>query len=217
MTEYDYSPEAYERHIHKMQGVGKWVNNTNSQPPANPFTAKTEVPQMPPLPYDERSRQLAGGRGMPVQMPQRPRTAPPRGDVYGQQYSPNSSFPPPMPLVPYPPLVMLPPPFPLPPLVIVEQSHRHTHHHHKSHRKRSHHSNSAASSTATLIPARPTPTRSYTHQPVPNSYPVPQAIMPNSSPTPAFQNIPTQTYLLSPSTVLFPFFDDRNHSYLSCP
>jgi hypothetical protein len=41
MTEYDFSPEAFEAYIHKQQKIATWVDNTKRQPPANPFTPAT--------------------------------------------------------------------------------------------------------------------------------------------------------------------------------
>jgi hypothetical protein len=37
MTEYDYSPEAYERHIAKQNAIARWVDHTNHCAPTNPF------------------------------------------------------------------------------------------------------------------------------------------------------------------------------------
>jgi len=37
MTEYDYSPEAYERYLSTQQRISRWVDHTQQQPPANPF------------------------------------------------------------------------------------------------------------------------------------------------------------------------------------
>lgn len=45
MTEYDFSPEAYERHLATQQRIGRWVDETEKYPKENPF-----IPQ-PPDPY----------------------------------------------------------------------------------------------------------------------------------------------------------------------
>lgn len=37
MTEYDYSPEAYERYKAKLHSIGRWVHETERFEPANPF------------------------------------------------------------------------------------------------------------------------------------------------------------------------------------
>ncbi|KDR81790.1 hypothetical protein GALMADRAFT_221656 [Galerina marginata CBS 339.88] len=45
MTEYDFSPEAFEAHIHKQQQIARWVDKTNRHPPRNPFTPATPAVQ----------------------------------------------------------------------------------------------------------------------------------------------------------------------------
>lgn len=47
MTEYDYSPDAIERHLAKQAAIANWVDRTKQHEPANPFVK---------LP-DERARQ----------------------------------------------------------------------------------------------------------------------------------------------------------------
>lgn len=37
MTEYDYSPEAYERYMAKQHAITRWVDETSHHAPANPF------------------------------------------------------------------------------------------------------------------------------------------------------------------------------------
>ena len=39
MTEYDFSPEAYERHLATQARIARWVDDTSSQSPENPFSA----------------------------------------------------------------------------------------------------------------------------------------------------------------------------------
>ncbi|KAJ2936437.1 hypothetical protein H1R20_g653, partial [Candolleomyces eurysporus] len=41
MTEYDYSPEAWERHIATQQRIARWVDGTLTQAPCNAFTPAT--------------------------------------------------------------------------------------------------------------------------------------------------------------------------------
>lgn len=41
MTEYDFSPEAYERHLEKQHNIARWVDKTRRYAPANPFIAAT--------------------------------------------------------------------------------------------------------------------------------------------------------------------------------
>lgn len=37
MTEYDDSPDAYERHLATQEKIARWVDDTRRQPPCNPF------------------------------------------------------------------------------------------------------------------------------------------------------------------------------------
>jgi len=51
MTEYDYSPEAYERHIAKQQSIARWVERQAQEAPryANPFLpSEAGVPEQQP-------------------------------------------------------------------------------------------------------------------------------------------------------------------------
>ncbi|KAJ8489814.1 hypothetical protein ONZ45_g13432 [Pleurotus djamor] len=52
MTEYDYSPEAYERYIAKQHAIASWVDNTKQYPPANPFVPTTPAVQARSLQRD---------------------------------------------------------------------------------------------------------------------------------------------------------------------
>ena len=50
MTEYDYSPEAIERHLATQQRIARWVEQTHEHSPSDPFTSlpsEHSVPQMP--------------------------------------------------------------------------------------------------------------------------------------------------------------------------
>jgi len=59
MTEYDYSPDAIERHLAKQHQIAKWVDQTAEQSPCNPFVtlpdehtaAQTPHPQPQPAFY----------------------------------------------------------------------------------------------------------------------------------------------------------------------
>jgi len=44
MTEYDYSPEAYEQHLAKQARIARWVDNTHECTPADPFHSLPDVP-----------------------------------------------------------------------------------------------------------------------------------------------------------------------------
>lgn len=58
MTEYDYSPEAMERHLATQQRIARWVDNTLEHSPANPFiplpgehaATQPQTPQSQPQP-----------------------------------------------------------------------------------------------------------------------------------------------------------------------
>lgn len=43
MTEYDYSPDAYERYLATQQRIARWVDNTNQYPPSNPFVLSPSI------------------------------------------------------------------------------------------------------------------------------------------------------------------------------
>ena len=52
MTEYDYSPDAYERHLATQEKIARWVDQTLEHSPCNPFTLlppeeyeRTQTPQ----------------------------------------------------------------------------------------------------------------------------------------------------------------------------
>lgn len=115
MTEYDYSPEAYERFMATQNRIAKWVDTTQQHQPRNPFTPSTPAPPTfhQPLPrhirsssrhrddnrshhsrdsrHRDRDRDLSpSASGSGRHGPPRPRTAPPREDIYGQQYPQHS-------------------------------------------------------------------------------------------------------------------------------
>jgi len=45
MTEYDFSPEAQNRHIHKMNGIARWRDDISSIRPADPHKPATPAPR----------------------------------------------------------------------------------------------------------------------------------------------------------------------------
>ena len=47
MTEYDYSPEAYERALRTQRRISAWVDQTERHAPANPFVPLPNEPQLP--------------------------------------------------------------------------------------------------------------------------------------------------------------------------
>ncbi|KAF5388951.1 hypothetical protein D9757_005046 [Collybiopsis confluens] len=70
MTEYDYSPEAYDRYKAKLRSIDRWVHNTERYEPANPFMP---TPAMPTARLPGSSDvSYSGSR----EMPQRSYTAP---------------------------------------------------------------------------------------------------------------------------------------------
>ncbi|KAL0950460.1 hypothetical protein HGRIS_010409 [Hohenbuehelia grisea] len=56
MTEYDYSPDAYERYIAKQLSIARWVDNTNQHAPANPYTPPTPAQRTRPLQTTHEAR-----------------------------------------------------------------------------------------------------------------------------------------------------------------
>jgi len=56
MTEYDYSPDAYERYLAKQASIARWVDNTHESTPVDPFHPPPDVsddrgPLPSPAPY----------------------------------------------------------------------------------------------------------------------------------------------------------------------
>ncbi|KAH0589835.1 hypothetical protein H2248_000030 [Termitomyces sp. 'cryptogamus'] len=47
MTEYDFSPEAYEQYIRGQQRIRRWVHQTNETPKADPYQAATPAIDVP--------------------------------------------------------------------------------------------------------------------------------------------------------------------------
>lgn len=54
MTEYDYSPEAYERYVSRQQAIARWVDDTSLYTPANPFVPLPGA--SPPTAYRPQDR-----------------------------------------------------------------------------------------------------------------------------------------------------------------
>ncbi|KAJ8095813.1 hypothetical protein PM082_022920 [Marasmius tenuissimus] len=63
MTEYDFSPEGYSRHMAKQDGVRRWAENTGQFYPANPFTPTTPAVQAMMLQGREMDGYGYGGSG----------------------------------------------------------------------------------------------------------------------------------------------------------
>ncbi|KAG6813035.1 hypothetical protein H0H92_014569 [Tricholoma furcatifolium] len=47
MTEYDYSPEAWEQHLHQQAQIARWVKKTSRTTPSNPYVAATPAGDIP--------------------------------------------------------------------------------------------------------------------------------------------------------------------------
>lgn len=56
MTEYDYSPQAWERHIATQQRIARWVDDTLTQPPCNAFSPATPHVQALKLKEEKQQR-----------------------------------------------------------------------------------------------------------------------------------------------------------------
>ncbi|KIM40802.1 hypothetical protein M413DRAFT_168270 [Hebeloma cylindrosporum] len=76
MTEYDYSPDAVERHMAKLDGIAKWVDRTKQHEPANPFV---------PLPGEQRISPSDSYPQSPLQSPPHIQP-PPHGYPSSYQY-----------------------------------------------------------------------------------------------------------------------------------
>lgn len=70
MTEYDYSPEAYERYITKQQSIARWVERQSQEAPryANPFLpSENGEPERPHLlNNDDRRRSVTRSFSTPI-------------------------------------------------------------------------------------------------------------------------------------------------------
>ena len=118
MTEYDYSPEAYERYLTTQRRIATWVDNTE-QHRAEFRTGNDITPSVAPTAYDDDSckRRPASHDG-PVR-PGHRRHASSNYPSYG--HIPHYATPPPLPYYPYHPHnsagLSLPGPMPMRPIV----------------------------------------------------------------------------------------------------
>ncbi|KAF8874272.1 hypothetical protein BD779DRAFT_1566992 [Infundibulicybe gibba] len=71
MTEYDYSPEAYERHLATQHRIARWVDTTNRHEPLNPFFP-TPQPAQRALPPQRDERVYYSARVYPPREHYRP-------------------------------------------------------------------------------------------------------------------------------------------------
>lgn len=76
MTEYDYSPEAYDRYKAKLRSIDRWVHETERHEPANPFMPTPGMPTARLPGSSDVSYTSGGGGGGSRHTPQRSYTAP---------------------------------------------------------------------------------------------------------------------------------------------
>jgi hypothetical protein len=72
MTEYDYSPEARNKFVEKMNSVARWRDNTNGITLRDPFVKTPAPARSPPLPSSGREGRPAPKRSQT--MPNHPRS-----------------------------------------------------------------------------------------------------------------------------------------------
>lgn len=67
MTEYDYSPDAYERYLATQQRIARWVDNTSRYRPSNPFvhspTVDSQAEHDSPLPDSPSTSRVSRSSG----------------------------------------------------------------------------------------------------------------------------------------------------------
>ncbi|KAK0191716.1 hypothetical protein F5146DRAFT_611618 [Armillaria mellea] len=115
MTEYDYSPEAVQAYHARLQGVQRWVDNTNQSHFTNPFTSVPTITQsiaadIPRSRSKHRSKKPSSRHRSNSRMPApvaKPTNYPYATHVYNSQYTlPNypthylAEVPPPAPFIP---------------------------------------------------------------------------------------------------------------------
>ena len=89
MTEYDYSPGAYERHLANQARIAKWVDHTNAHPKENPFVPLPGEHLPSPAPESDggysppSASQVGGPSGYGGQ----------QGQMYGVQQQGYPSYP----------------------------------------------------------------------------------------------------------------------------
>ncbi|KAJ7496447.1 hypothetical protein FB451DRAFT_1455527 [Mycena latifolia] len=96
MTEYDYSPEAYQRHFETQARIARWAQATHQVPQKDPFAPPTPANGPAPLPREasrssrrtrssDRDRDRERRRSPPPPLPL-PRDAPPRSQTAPPQH-----------------------------------------------------------------------------------------------------------------------------------
>ncbi|KAJ7110281.1 hypothetical protein C8R43DRAFT_166532 [Mycena crocata] len=114
MTEYDFSPEAYNRHLETQARIARWTHSTHRVPQADPFAPPTSANPAASLPHNSslpphstphrrrtrssdrsHSRKTSPPPPLPLHQPPkratpvRSQTAPPKGDIYGVYGAPQ--------------------------------------------------------------------------------------------------------------------------------
>ncbi|KAJ8509064.1 hypothetical protein ONZ45_g8734 [Pleurotus djamor] len=189
MTEYDYSPEGYRRHMENQARIAQWVDNTQQQ--AQPPPSGHDLTRgLAPRAEEDLDNLLGPGESISQFNP-----SPPPLPFYGpqqQQMYPGHQYirPPPQPpyyqVQPQYPLYQPPPPH--------HSSHReHRHHRSRSHPRKSSRSHRSSSPTYIISPPGPTP---YAYQGVPAA---PGSILAMSPPvSPGIPGVPQPAYVVVP-------------------
>ncbi|KAF8736551.1 hypothetical protein AX14_014385 [Amanita brunnescens Koide BX004] len=126
MTEYDYSPEAYDRYLATQRRISHWVDNTELHR-AEFRTGNDITPSVPPTVYDDdSSKRRTASHDAPVRPGHRRYYS---SNYPGYGHVPHYATPPPLPHYPHPPHnpagLSLPGPMPMRPVVPPPpQSHR---------------------------------------------------------------------------------------------
>ncbi|KAG6916928.1 hypothetical protein DXG01_004689 [Tephrocybe rancida] len=166
MTEYDYSPEAYQAHLANMSRISKWVDRTEEHRPEFANAAalteqqraamQSHAASPPPSPGPERRNSFGGRRrNIPPPLPLHPYGTPdpayaamgirmsPYGPMHsadehgmGFVYANGPGSPGPMPRSAGAQMMVMAPPLMSPPLMSPPPSPPH-HHHHHGHSRRS--------------------------------------------------------------------------------
>ncbi|KAE9398923.1 hypothetical protein BT96DRAFT_939848 [Gymnopus androsaceus JB14] len=222
MTEYDYSPAAYQRHIETQNRIAKWVDHTEAHHNVfcTPFGARSDVGDDDLDGMSEADEAIPSGASAGGWYESKRRTrggyasAPPPPPLpllyHPQPSAPSPVYPPALASAPvgynYPPPghYMSPPGSPQQIIIQTMPKHRSSHHHHSGH----HHGSRSSSSEA----RRKSKKTKMFALPPPGSAGPPMQIQPSSYGYPGPQP-PPGTYTYSQSPVYYP----SNSPYPSQP
>jgi len=161
MTEYDFSPEAYQQHLANMSRISHWVDRTERhRPEFQDASVLLDSSSLPPLysPDDPpRGKLRKRPPPLPLHLPPHPQylyPSPPFSANFDFSYAPGPFSPGPMPYPP--PLMSAPPPppghmypqLPFSPPTSPRRRHHHSHHSHGRSSRRSSRSRSSSFSFA---------------------------------------------------------------------